>query len=65
MSLEGDQNVKDLLLVTILARPGHEPDLLKHAKHNYMGDLTKKASVEIEKFWGLSFLRHEKMHPLK
>lgn len=58
MSLEGDQNVKDLLSVTILARLGDEPDLLKYAKHNYMGVLTKKASVGIEKFWGRDFNIH-------
>jgi hypothetical protein len=40
-----------LLTVTILERIGDDKEMLKKA-HKYMGKETRKASDEIEKFWG-------------
>lgn len=51
MATEGDDEVKDLLSVTILARLGDSKKLLQTA-YKYMGAETRKASDEIEKFWG-------------
>ncbi|RJS59185.1 hypothetical protein [Bacillus sp. PK3_68] len=51
MATQGDNDVKDLLSVTILARLGDSKKLLQTA-YKYMGAETRKASDEIEKFWG-------------
>ncbi|MGE6259269.1 DUF7674 family protein [Heyndrickxia sporothermodurans] len=51
MATQGDDEVKELLRVTILARLGDSKKLLQTA-YKYMGDETKKASDETEKFWG-------------
>ncbi|MCM3729080.1 hypothetical protein M3226_26025 [Neobacillus cucumis] len=51
MATEGDDDVKELLSVTILARLGDSKKLLQTA-YKYMGTETRKASDEIEKFWG-------------
>lgn len=48
---EGDVHVQELLSMTILERLGDNPKLLEVASV-YMGDKTKIALVEIEKFWG-------------
>jgi hypothetical protein len=51
MATQGDDDVKELLSVTILARFGDSKDLLQTA-YKYMGAETRKSSDEIEKFWG-------------
>ncbi|TYS68134.1 hypothetical protein FZC76_10325 [Sutcliffiella horikoshii] len=51
MATQGDDDVKELLSVTILARLGDSKKLLQTA-YKYMGDETRKASDEIEKFFG-------------
>ena len=51
MATQGDDDVKELLSVTILARFGDSKKLLQTA-YKYMGAETRKASDEIEKFWG-------------
>ncbi|KQL34415.1 hypothetical protein [Psychrobacillus sp. FJAT-21963] len=51
MATSGDDDVKDLLSVTILAQLGDSKMLLKNA-YKYMGSQTRKASNEIEMFWG-------------
>lgn len=51
MATRGDEDVKDLLRVTILAGLGDSRELLQSA-YKYMGAETRKASDEIEKFWG-------------
>jgi len=55
MATDGDQEVKNLLMVTILERLGDEPTLLRYAVFNYMGEKTKQASIIIERFWGRDF----------
>ena len=47
MATSGDNDVKELLSVTILARLGDSKKLLKTA-YKYMGTETRKASIEIE-----------------
>ncbi|TFB12912.1 hypothetical protein E3U55_16915 [Filobacillus milosensis] len=47
----GDEYVKELLTVTILERLGDNEEILNTA-YKYMGKETRKASDEIEKFWG-------------
>ncbi|MDQ6596397.1 hypothetical protein E2K98_29800 [Bacillus salipaludis] len=51
MATQGDDDVKELLSVAILARLGDSKKLLQ-AAYKYMGDETRKASDEIEKYWG-------------
>ncbi|WP_050181301.1 DUF7674 family protein [Domibacillus robiginosus] len=51
MAIQGDDYVKELLSATILGRLGDSKQALEKA-HKYMGFETKKASDEIEKFWG-------------
>ncbi|WP_078410737.1 DUF7674 family protein [Priestia abyssalis] len=51
MAIQGDDYVKELLSVTILEKLGDSKSVLKTA-YKYMGPETKKASDEIEKFWG-------------
>lgn len=51
MLKKGSLEVQELITVTILARLGDEPEILKKS-FNYMGNETKKASKEIEAFWG-------------
>jgi hypothetical protein len=51
MAISEDDDVKELLSVTILERFGDSNKLLKIA-FKYMGSETKKASNEIERFWG-------------
>lgn len=51
MATQGDDDVKELLSVTILARLGDCNKLLQTA-YKYMGAETRKASDEIEKFFG-------------
>lgn len=51
MATEGDIHVQELLSTTILERLGDNPRLLEVAAV-YMGDKTKIALDEIEKFWG-------------
>jgi hypothetical protein len=53
MATQGDDDVKGLLSVTILARLGDSKELLQTA-YKYMGAETRKVSDEIEKFWGKS-----------
>jgi hypothetical protein len=48
---EGDIDVQEVVTLTILARLGDEPEILKKALR-YMGAETRKASKEIETFWG-------------
>jgi len=59
MAMDGDQEVKNLLMVTILERLGDEPTLLRDAVFNYMGEKTKQASIVIERFWGRDFNIYE------
>nr|WP_106779132.1 hypothetical protein [Lysinibacillus timonensis] len=51
MAIKGDNDVKELLSVTILARLGDSKKLLQIA-YKYMGAETMKASDQVEKFWG-------------
>ncbi|MDF2066516.1 hypothetical protein [Bacillus sp. Cr_A10] len=51
MATSGDDEVKELLSVTILARLGDSKEILK-TSYKYMGSETRKASNEIEMFWG-------------
>lgn len=51
MATQGDDDVKELLSVTILARLGDSKKLLQTA-YKYMGTETRNASDEIEMFWG-------------
>ncbi|MFF2754456.1 hypothetical protein ACFVR1_12015 [Psychrobacillus sp. NPDC058041] len=51
MATSGDDDVTELLSVTILARLGDSKKLLKTA-YKYMDSETRKASNEIERFWG-------------
>ncbi|MBD7944817.1 hypothetical protein H9650_11890 [Psychrobacillus sp. Sa2BUA9] len=51
MATSGDDEVKELLSVTILAQLGDSKKLLKKA-YKYMGSETRKASNEIERYWG-------------
>lgn len=51
MAVEGDSRVKDLLSVTILARLGDDRNLLEKS-YKFMGRNTRKASAEIEEYWG-------------
>lgn len=53
MAVEGDEQVKELLSVTILERLGDSKDVLRTA-YTYMGSYTKTASDEVENFWGRS-----------
>lgn len=53
MATRGDDEVKELLSVTILARLGDSKSLLQIA-YKYMGAETTKALDEVEKFWGRS-----------
>jgi hypothetical protein len=48
---KGDEYVQELLSVTILERLGDNKEILNTA-YKYMGKETRKASNEIEKFWG-------------
>ena len=59
MATDGDQEVKNLLMVTILERLGDEPTLLRHAVFKYMGEKTKQSSIIIERFWGRDFNIYE------
>lgn len=54
MLINGDVEVQEVITLTILARLGDEPKILKKAI-KYMGKETKKASDEIEYFWGRNF----------
>lgn len=51
MATKGDDYVKELLSVTILERLGEDKKNLNTA-YRYMGKETRKASDEMEKFWG-------------
>lgn len=51
MALDGDLDVKEVLIVTILERLGDDKNLLKKS-YKYMGKNTKIASDDIERFWG-------------
>lgn len=51
MASEGDEDVKEVLTVTILERLGDDANTLEKS-YKYMGENTIKASQEIEKFWG-------------
>ncbi|AEH46533.1 DUF7674 family protein [Parageobacillus thermoglucosidasius] len=51
MLKKGDTDVQEVITLTILARLGDEPEILKKAL-KYMGTETRKASKEIETFWG-------------
>ncbi|QKS71212.1 hypothetical protein FLK61_31355 [Paenalkalicoccus suaedae] len=51
MSVEGDLDIQEVLSVTILARLGDDKDHLKKS-YRLMGDNTKIASDEIERYWG-------------
>lgn len=51
MATKGDDYVKELLSVTILERLGDDKKVHNTA-YKYMGKETRKASTEIEKFWG-------------
>jgi hypothetical protein len=51
VATEGDIQVQELLSMTVLERLGDNPKLLEVAVI-YMGDKTKIALDEIERFWG-------------
>ncbi|TWD87904.1 hypothetical protein FB550_13314 [Neobacillus bataviensis] len=51
MATQGDDDVKELLSVTILARLGDSKKLLQ-TSYKYMGTEIRKVSDEIEIFWG-------------
>jgi hypothetical protein len=53
MAIQGDNEVKNLLSVTILERLGDSKEILDKA-YKYMGPETRRASIEIEKYWGKS-----------
>ncbi|OQM44370.1 hypothetical protein B6A27_17370 [Anoxybacillus sp. UARK-01] len=51
MLKEGDINVQEVITMTVLARLGDEPEIMEKTL-KYMGPETRKASEEIEIFWG-------------
>jgi hypothetical protein len=51
MTTSGDKYVRELLSVTILERLGDDKEIL-YLSIKHMGKETRKASEEIEKFWG-------------
>lgn len=51
MATSVDDEVKELLSVTILAQIGDSKEILKKS-YKYMSSETMKASNEIERFWG-------------
>ncbi|MDF2804620.1 MAG: hypothetical protein K0S61_4525 [Anaerocolumna sp.] len=51
MALDKNIEIKEVLTVTILERLGDNKNLLKKA-YTFMGEYTKKLSLEIEQFWG-------------
>ena len=51
MAVEGDADVQEILMVTILERIGDEQELLDKS-HYYMGKFTRETSDKIESFWG-------------
>jgi hypothetical protein len=53
MAIQGDNEVKNLLSVTILARMGDSKEILDTA-YKYMGPETRKSSNEIEEYWDRS-----------
>jgi hypothetical protein len=51
MAIDGDEDVKNVLTVSILEVLGDDRKVLNIA-YKYMGKETRKASDDIEKFWG-------------
>jgi hypothetical protein len=51
MAVDGNNEVKNVLTVSILEVLGDDRKVL-NTSYKYMGKETRKASDEIEKFWG-------------
>lgn len=54
MMREGNNDVQNIITVTILERLGDDSEILKEA-YRYMGTKTRTASEEIEQYWGREY----------
>lgn len=52
--MQEDITIQNVITVTILERLGDDPEILKEA-YKYMGTKTRKASRDIERYWGRDY----------